>query len=433
MKKALLTTLAILTLFLQGGASFAFAQQETAAERTQLEQQLAELENQISQNEATIADYQKQGKTLSKDIAALNAQISKYNLQIKAITLTLSKLDGEIAVTQTDITTTQGKLDMNREALTRLMRNLYENDRLGLTAILLRSPKLSDFVGDVNNLMTAQDAINDAVGKIATLKNQLVQKKDDLSVKRDDAAALKRFQDAQRVAADKVKKEKATVLADTKGQEAKFQQVLKQNQKNAAQIRSRLFELLGGGELTFDVAYKFARFAEQSTGVPAAFILAILEHESALGQNVGRCSYKTAMNPTRDTPIFLALTAALAINPDSIAVSCANRDGAYGGAMGPAQFIPSTWKLYADRVASLTGHTPASPWNNGDAFMATALYLKDAMSGCTSIYSKLVDQERCGAAKYYAGARWRTYLWGYGDRVATKAQQFQNDIDVLNS
>ena len=101
--------------------------------------------------------------------------------------------------------------------------------------------------------------------------------------------------------------------------------------------------------------------------------------------------------------------------------------------MGPAQFIPSTWKLYADKVAQLTGHDPASPWNNGDAFMATALYLKDASAGCNSIYSKQTDRERCGAAKYYAGGRWRTYLWGYGDRVATKAQQFQNDIDVLNS
>ncbi len=422
----------VLVLLGPGGAGLAFAQQATGEERTQLEQQLADLEKQIQQNEDTITLYQKQGKTLQKDIDALNAQISKYNLQIKAITLTLSKLDGEIAVTQTDIQKTQTKLDSDRGALTKLIRKLYENDRAGLVAILLKSSQLSDFFGDMNNLVLAQDAISGTVAKITDLKQQLVQKKGDLSEKRDDAAALKRYQDAQKAAADKIKQQKNQVLADTKGQEAKFQTILKQNQKTAAQIRSRIFELLGGGELTFDVAYKFAQFAEQSTGVPAAFILAILDHESALGQNVGRCNYKTAMNPTRDIPIFLTLTAALAINPDSITVSCANRDGAYGGAMGPAQFIPSTWQLYADRVAQLTGHSPASPWNNGDAFMATALYLKDAMSGCTSIYSKQIDQERCGAAKYYAGARWRTYLWGYGDRVATKAQQFQSDIDVLN-
>ena len=101
--------------------------------------------------------------------------------------------------------------------------------------------------------------------------------------------------------------------------------------------------------------------------------------------------------------------------------------------MGPAQFIPSTWKLYADRIAELTGHNPASPWNNGDAIMGTALYIKDAVSSCDNTYTKLGDIERCAAARYYAGSRWRRHFWGYGDRVETKANQFQQDIDVLNS
>jgi len=139
------------------------------------------------------------------------------------------------------------------------------------------------------------------------------------------------------------------------------------------------------------------------------------------------------MHPTRDIPFFLTLTAALSLNPDTMQVSCANRDGAYGGAMGPAQFIPSTWNLYQTKVAEVTGHNPPSPWNNGDAFMATALYIKDSMKGCNTVYSRALDIERCAAAKYYAGSRWRRHLWGYGDRVVTKSQQFQADIDVLNS
>jgi len=46
---------------------------------------------------------------------------------------------------------------------------------------------------------------------------------------------------------------------------------------------------------------------------------------------------------------------------------------------------------------------------------------------------KQVLQERCAAAKYYAGSRWFTYRFAYGDRVLTLAKQFEEDIAILNS
>jgi membrane-bound lytic murein transglycosylase B len=204
--------------------------------------------------------------------------------------------------------------------------------------------------------------------------------------------------------------------------------------------------MLGGGELPFGDAVKIAQAAERATGVRAAFILAVLAQESALkgviGANLGKCYYNTLRNNDSGTvmsnsqkPAFLKIMEGLKMNPDTTPVSCPIvSDGAYGGAMGPAQFMPTTWELYKNKVEEITGNNPASPFNNFDAFVATALYLKEGLVSCKQIYSSSFSQENCAAAKYYAGKNYRNYMsiGRYGYRVADRAVKFEEDIETIS-
>ena len=398
------------------------------AERQQLEKQLQELEAQITDYQSTIDKYKTQGKSLQGEISRLNTQINKINLQIKAVNLSIKKLDQDIIVNKGQIVTTEQKLDKNKSVLIHALQGIYADENLNLIEVLITRPQLSDFFNGLIDLMAVQESLRSTLEEVKDLHENLLDQKEALAIKKSDTEQLRAYQKNQQESLQGTKSQKTTVLESTKGSEQKYQALLKETQKTAAQIRSRIFEFLGGGELTFEEAYKFAKFASQATGVRAAMILAVLDRESALGQNVGRCTYQKAMHPTRDIPVFLDLVSQLNIEPDSIMVSCANRDGMYGGAMGPAQFIPSTWKLYSNKIADLTGSNPPSPWRNADAFSGTALYLKDAGAANATL-----SQERIAAARYYAGGRWKTYLWTYGDRVVTQAEKFQKDIDILNS
>jgi len=398
----------------------------TDEERQALQKQLDDLEAQIDTYEDQIASYQKQGSSLKGEISRLNSKIAKLNLQIQAINLTLSQLDLKITETQYQINSTEESIASNREALVELLKAMYENDQAGLMEIFLKNARLSDFFSNLNNIALTQANIRSTITKITALKDQLNDQKEQYSLARADAATLKNYQLAQKTETDQVKKQKNTILAATQGQEAKYQSLLKETKQTAAQIRNRLFELLGGGALTFEKAYEYAKMASDLTGVRPALLLAVLDRESALGKNVGRCSYKTAMSP-KNQPIFLEITSKLGLDPNTTFVSCPNADGVYGGAMGPAQFIPSTWMLYTDEISKLTGRNPASPWNNIDAFVATALYLRDAGAVSSSI-----SQERIAAAKYYAGGSWSRYLWTYGQAVINRAQQFQEDIATIS-
>ncbi len=246
--------------------------------------------------------------------------------------------------------------------------------------------------------------------------------------------------------------------ANLKLTEAQYQQQLADKasaDKNSASIKARIFDLLGVSNApTFGDAYNIAKYVSGITGVRAALILAILTQESNLGQNVGQCYLKDVntgagvkiktgvyspktMSPTRDVPVFLTLISQinagknLARDPFSTPVSCViyynGKPYGYGGAMGPGQFIPSTWSNfnYGTKVSAITGKA-ANPWDIRDAFLATGLLLKD--NGAAGSGSKA---EFNAAMKYYCGGGCTSYDKFYGNSVISIANQYESDIAAI--
>jgi len=420
--------------------------EQTREEREQLEQELADLEKQILEQEATVRDLRSQGSSLKSEITRLESSIEKLRLQIKAVNISLTNLDQEIQTNELHIIKTEEDIAFNKEALIKALQKVYEHQYISLIEVLLENPQLSSFFGNINNLLEVQNTLSLTIEKVEALQLALLNEKELLGIQYTDAQALKEYRANQQYGIEQTKSDRKQLLVVTQGKEAKYQELLQETKKTAAEIRSRIFRLLGGGELTFEQAYEFAKLAEGATGVRAALILAVLSRESALGRNVGQCPYydeKTGtyyMHPKRDVQPFLEITAKLGLNAATMLVSCPNSDGAYGGAMGPAQFIPSTWLLFENAIARVTGNDPPSPWRNADAFAATALYLDEAYdsSGCIE-YSKQIPEdartlrERCAAAKYYAGGNWHRFRWAYGEPVVKLANELQGDIDILES
>ena len=120
---------------------------------------------------------------------------------------------------------------------------------------------------------------------------------------------------------------------------------------------------------------------------------------------------------------------ALGRDPYKTQVSCPIGGFGYGGAMGPAQFIPSTWKMLANRIATLLGIKTPDPWYPRDAFMASAIYLTDLGAG-----AETYTAERNAACKYYSGSSCGLVKGNttYGDSVYAKATNIQTTmIDPL--
>ena len=430
----------IFLLFVLFSSAFAATTPVSNEDRKVLEQQLSELEKQINQTEELVTGFKEKGKTLNKEIGGLDKEITKTNLQIKAIDLTINKINQEVRENEGKISATEIQLNNKKEALSSTLNALYDQESTSLIEILISSHSLSSFFDNLNSLESLQSNLGEVLDDVEKARDELVDQKQDLAIKKTDQGNLRQFRDQSKKELEENKLEKKDLLAITKGKESAYQEIVTISKKTAAQIRNRIFEFLGGGQLSFEDAYKLAKQAGDLTGMQPAMILAVLDRESSFGQNVGRCKYQGAMHPKRDIPIFLTITKALGLDPDTMLVSCANKDGAYGGAMGPTQFIPSTWQLYSDEIGSLTGNIPPSPWRNLDASVGTGLYLTDSFNSSACInYSKQIPGEalllrnRCTAAKYYAGSRWMTYRLTYGEKVARKAQEFEDDIKSITA
>ena len=100
--------------------------------------------------------------------------------------------------------------------------------------------------------------------------------------------------------------------------------------------------------------------------------------------------------------------------------------------MGPAQFIASTWKCMESAIARATGKSVPNPWDPADAFMASALYLRE-LGAATQDWTN----ERTAACRYNSGSNCYnsngTASRGlvYGNSVMNNAAVIQRDIDFL--
>lgn len=412
-------------------------------ERLKLEKELEEVEKQIAEYEKQLQTTKQAKQTLQNKINELKKQAEKLNLQIKSTNLNLNYLDNQINDTLASIEKTSSQMDTAQKNLANLLQALYQLKQKSLIEILLETDKISDFFAYTNALNSLQMKIQDNIKELDELKTTLTNQNQKLSKDREEMQKLLAMQLLQKDSLMNTQQQQQQLLEITKGNEAKYQQLLSESQKRANEIRSRLYDLLGvKTQVTFGEALDIANWVSSRTGVRPAFLLAILTQESNLGKNVGTCnrpndpyekSWQVIMKPdSRDA--FLQITKELGLDPNATPVSCPIHDptrgmiagkNSWGGAMGPAQFMPKTWLAYKDKIAQITGHNPPNPWDVRDSFVAAALYL--ANWGATS---QTRDAEWRAAMIYFSGSTNPRYRF-YGDNVMAIADRYEADIKTL--
>jgi len=215
------------------------------AEKAALEAELEQLESQIAEYEKTVQSYKQQGSTLKGEIDRLNAQINKLNLQVRSITINLSKLNDEIITTSEKISSTESDMEKKKQRISSAVRDIERSENQNLLEILLANPTLSDFFGNVNNILIIQNNLQEALRELEGLREEYLDQKEQLGLQKTDTERLKEYQESQMKTVASLKENKNEILEVTKGREAEYQKLLSETKKTASEIRARLYRMAG--------------------------------------------------------------------------------------------------------------------------------------------------------------------------------------------
>lgn len=418
---------------------------------------LSQIDQQILDQQKLVDQKKGERQSLERDVQILEAEVKKSQLAIQARSIAIRNLGDQIGDKQKVVGVLDDRLEKQKQSVGSLLRKTREIDDHSLVELMLANQNFSEFFADFEDYRTINNSLRESLQVLSDIKVDTMEQKRSLEDKQQDEARHKQLQEEEKKTVEAKEAEKNQILKVTKGQEATYQAHLAQTQSTAVQLRQALFQLAGGsGKIPIPEAISLAKTAGSRAGISPALILSILEQESEFGGNIGQCTYdqmvqgKPTMGPG-SVPVFTVMAEVIGFDLKTQKVSCpisysGSRFG-WGGAMGPSQFIPSTWALYGgyvntgndvyvyqpanDAIRQLLGlNVPSNPLRNQDAFLATALLLRD-----NGAAGKTYDSEWLAAIRYYSG-------WNgvnnpsnhfYGNQVMERKARWDRDIQTLDA
>jgi len=219
------------------------AQENNSDRVINLRQQIQELEKQSSEYKKTITQKQQEGKTLKRELSILENQIARLKINILSTNRKIDLTALEIDDLENEISTTKNRIDSNRKMISALLKQMNIIEKQDLAAVLLANPRISDFFSHVEHINNLQGQLAGNLKTFLELKNELEERKNAAENKKQEFQTLNRRQQSQKTASEENQVAKNDLLAKTKGQEQKFQELLNETERKKAEFYQSLEKL----------------------------------------------------------------------------------------------------------------------------------------------------------------------------------------------
>ena len=360
---------------------------------------------------------QEQIEAAKNQLQASQSQYQTNQVQIAVTRDVIAETQAAIEEKEKKIADLEASIELNKKILESYIQEMsFSSSDDPTVNFAVSNDLLSEFSGNFDDMVSIKEKVLSVMDQIKKDKSDLSDAKDELNQKKQEKQDYLAGKQAQQVqVATKIQRAQATI-----------------SELNARlnSLRSKLSSLLGEG-VSMDDIKKAASIASDATGVRKDFILGELVVESDLGRFTGGCYYDKGSHPVKnhmhsyDKTDYLNLIDDLGYGKNDKKLSCWPGYG-YGGALGIAQFMPSTWLGYSKRISKATGHDTPDPWNVVDGITGMAIKLANAGANHKS-------GEHTASKIYYCGgpssAYWKTKCEDYADNVQYWADNYEKAMD----
>lgn len=182
------------------------------------------LQDEIGQYQAKAGELQEKAHTLQGELERLANEKAVIQGQVDLIQ---AKYDKLVA----DIKANEEKLTKNQDVLGEIMATIYMDDKISSIELLASSKNVSDFVDKQEYRTAVQERFTSTVTEVRLLKKQLEKQR--IQVDRE----LTNSKNAHEALAAK-EAEHQTLLEQTQGEEASYQQLANERQEEADRLRA---------------------------------------------------------------------------------------------------------------------------------------------------------------------------------------------------
>ncbi len=380
-------------------------------EITEKQQEIAAINKKIAELDAKRSNTAAEADAIAIALERLKSTLRKAELELEKTTAAMQRVKVDQKETQQSTQELVQTISEKRTQLTSLLRQLYSFEQESFVRLLFDSQSLSDVLLQRNAYQILQQRAVHVISDMHDEEKKLQEQQVKLEAQADDLGELQTLLSAQKQELSSQKTQQNQFLQEKKEKQAQFEQRIVEAQAAREEIKQQIFTLESGKvKVSLKTAVDMAKFAGSVTGVRPSIIIAVLKVESGVGTNLGSGVFPDNMPLLKNRDAFLRITKKLGIDPYKTPLS-------RGGAMGPAQIMPTTWEGMEPRIAQLMKKQLVNPYELSDAFVATAIFLADRGAASPA-------KEAEALQRYVGGRYWESQSW-YSAKVMAVAKEYE--------